>query len=107
MLSRGQRKDFPAARDMAYTDQDGDLYVITVRPGFDREPEARQLAVLQHELGHVTLMHKGFQHHTEREADGVAELLFHPHRIYYDADDVQTVDPDQGVNRPRPVHLPA
>lgn len=92
---------------MAYAEGAGHgPYRITVTPGFHLEPEARQQGVLCHELAHVALLAAGRIEHSEREADAMAETLFWPHRIYYDADDVQTVDLSRMASRYRPDHLP-
>lgn len=61
----------------------------------------RQVGVLSHELGHIALLFRGNEDHTERDADAEAERLFGK-RINYDIEDVQTVG--RGVH-PRPKRL--
>lgn len=90
-------------RACAYCQELGDnrRYMIGVAPKMLSASYARIQAVLAHELGHVVLLAEGNEHHTERDADRVAEQMFGL-RICYDDEDIQTTGP--GV-RPRPSYL--
>ena len=103
-LKIGEASDFPAKRDYAYCQHDGDKAVITVAPKMLNAARHRQDALLRHELAHAYLMAHDLDH-TERECDAVAERLF-GEPIYYDADDVQTVRKASAKRRYRPLRLP-
>ena len=78
-----------------------DAGAIYIRPRLLDMPRENQLGVLLHELGHVALLQRGNENHTEREADTVATALF-GFPIRYDVDDIQTTGPGTS---PRPAHL--
>lgn len=85
----------------AFAATDGDT--VFVRPKLAEQGVERIDGVLMHEIGHVILIQRGCEDHTERECDACAEGAFGV-AICYDADDVQTTG--LGV-RPRPRHLDA
>lgn len=96
-LRLGSPADFPAARDMAFSEGTA----ITVAPRFLTESFNVQGAVLAHELAHCVLLQQGIEH-SERDADALGEEIG-GRRISYDARDVQTWGSGQ---RPRPGYLP-
>ena len=83
----------------AFAATDGET--VFVRPKLAEQKVERIDGVLMHELGHVILIQRGYEDHTERECDACAEGAFGV-AICYDADDVQTTG--LGVH-PRPRHL--
>lgn len=95
--------DFDPLRGFAYCtdDQPDGSLLVGICPKLLTAPPSRKTGVLMHELGHAVLLYLGVLHHTERDADRVAERLFGV-KLYYDMDDVQTVG--YGV-RPRPAYL--
>lgn len=96
-LRLGRAADFPAARDMAFSEGTS----ITVAPRFLKEPATTQGAVLAHELAHCVLLQQDIEH-SERDADTLGEVIG-GRPIAYDARDVQTWGAGQ---RPRPSYLP-
>jgi hypothetical protein len=104
-LTLGDPAEFPAERNYAYSAWDGNKAQIVFAPKRLDADEAQQDALLRHELAHAILQHAGLDH-SERDCDAVAERIFGA-PIYYDARDVQTLNPDVfGAQRPRPAHLP-
>jgi len=87
------------ARNFAYCT---DGLIIVVAPKMTKSAEHRIEGVLCHELGHAMLFHLGHLHHSERDADEVAEQVFGT-PIFYDRDTVQSTM--HGVS-PRPDFLP-
>ena len=100
-------------REFAYFDPTEK--VIAVSPRLLREPMGRIIGVLRHELGHVIhesvgrhglLQHLGtLAFSDEVLADQVAEFVWGS-PIFYDSEDVQTVDPMMMHSRVRPSYLP-
>ena len=104
-LGIGDPADFPKRRDYAYSAWDGETAHVVFAPKIGRAAQARQDALIRHELSHALMQTAGLSHN-ERECDAVAESVFGD-RIYYDSDLVQTLDPKaRGAVRPRPAHLP-
>ena len=101
----GDCSDFPKPRDYAYSAWDGEQALIVFAPKVLKANKSRQDALIRHELGHALLQSAGLDH-SERECDAVAERVFGD-KIYYDSDDVQTLNPKaRGARRPRPSYLP-
>lgn len=101
----GDPSEFPKPRDYAYSAWDGEQALIVFAPKILRANQARQDALIRHELGHALLQSAGLDH-SERECDAVAERIFGD-KIYYDSDDVQTLNSRvAGATRPRPSYLP-
>ena len=97
----GQPGEFREARAHAYCIRGRHDLCIVYAPKLATSSPQRILGVLGHEYGHAVLMTEGLDHHTERDADKVAEDLF-GFDVNYDTDLVQTT----GVGtRPRPAHL--
>jgi hypothetical protein len=90
----------PAYRSFAYTEIDEPI-IIALAPKILDQPKPRIMGILLHELGHAMLISQGRIHHSEREADSIAERVF-GEKIYYDYADVQN---NQFGIRPRPSHL--
>ena len=110
ILTIGRASEFPARRDYAYSAWDGKKARITFAPKVARAPRAQQDALIRHELSHAFLQHAGLPH-SERDCDAVAEQLFGNatdyEEIYYDAEDIQTLDAEAPeAERPRPSYLP-
>lgn len=104
-LTIGDAEGFPKARDYAYSAWDGRISEIVFAPKVLSAKMARVDALMRHELAHAILQNAGLEH-TEAECDAVAEKVFGD-PIYYDADDVQTLDAHApGARRPRPAYLP-
>lgn len=105
-LKLGPAREFPEARNMAYTvdgtQEDPAFLEVVVAPRFLRQRRAVVRGVLMHELGHAMAFCTGDSTHPERVADELAEAAFGV-PIRYDARDVQTTGPGQ---RPRPAYLP-
>lgn len=78
----------------------GTVYIV---PALLEASSDRQVGVLAHELAHVSLLQRGDETHSEREADSEAERLF-GYVIRYDDEDVQTIGPGMA---PRPAYLDA
>lgn len=76
-----------------------------VDAGSDEGGVDRWAGVLAHELGHVYLLQRGVEEHTERQADEIAECLF-GFTIKYDGEDVQTAGEGKSP-RPKYLHNPA
>jgi hypothetical protein len=105
MLAIGDAGDFLKARDYAYSAWDGRISEIVFAPKVLSAEMARADALMRHELAHAILQNAGLEH-TEAECDAIAEKVFGD-PIYYDADDVQTLDAHApGARRPRPAYLP-
>ena len=100
----GEPHEFPEYRDHAYTFQseDGDLYVV-VSDKLIHSQRDRIQAIMRHELAHAWFLNEGNEHHSERDTDNLAEELWGD-RLYYDDDDIQTLNPDGTY--PRPSYLP-
>jgi hypothetical protein len=104
-LFLGTASDYPRARDFAACGLSQGRIFILVAPKMLNQPAARQEGLLRHELAHAVLVHRGIEH-TEAECDAEAERLFGD-PLYYDAEDVQTIDPKAPrARRPRPSYLP-
>jgi len=104
-LTIGQDSLFPKPRDYAFSAWDGERSEIVFSPKVLSANLARVDALIRHELSHAILQHAG-QEHTEAECDAVAERVFGD-RIYYDAEDIQTINPKApGARYPRPAYLP-
>ena len=101
-LRQGDAVEFPAKRNMAYCvlDNRGDVRIV-VAPKMEHARTDQIEGVLRHEFGHAVFMVCRQPHHTEREADKMAEALFGT-PIYYDRDLIQST---AGGQRPRPLHL--
>ncbi len=101
-LARGPDAHFPEPRNMAYTmyDSDTDALCIVVSNKLVNGADSRIEGVMMHEFGHAVLLWQNI-HHTERDADAVAEKMFGK-KIFYDK---QTVQSTRGGKRPRPLHL--
>lgn len=78
-----------------------DENTVYVHPKLLRMPAENQVGVILHELSHVSLLQRGHEKHTEREADKLAEQ-FWGYPISYDKDDIQTIGSGK---RPRPAYL--
>lgn len=103
ILVEGHPHEFPAERSRAYCQFEGGKLTIAVSPAMFRDNEARIQGVLRHEFGHAVYFFEGYEDHSERQADELAEVLFGD-LIYYDSDLVQTINPRNAV-RPRPRSL--
>lgn len=106
ILHFGPAEEFPNLRDYAYCgyDDERERAEITFGPRVFGAPKARVDALIRHELAHGLLMARDLEH-TERECDAVAERVFGD-KVYYDADDIQTLDAREAVHDVRPSHLP-
>lgn len=102
-LIEGKPCHFPTARSRAYCEFEGGRLTIAVSPTLFRDNDARIQGVLRHEFGHAVYFFEGFEDHSERQADELAEVLFGD-PIYYDSELVQTLNPRNAV-RPRPRSL--
>jgi Zn-dependent peptidase ImmA (M78 family) len=100
----GDPGDFPKPRDYAYSAWDGKKATIVFAPKIYHAPRPQQEALIRHELSHALLQTANLEH-SERECDALAEQIFGD-KLYYDAADIQTLDPDQGVYTIRPHWLP-
>lgn len=111
-LTLGAAQDFPMDRDFAYCRLVEPHHAeIVVAPRMvaaveTREGRDRVSALLRHELAHAVLLICDLPH-SERDADRMARDLFGL-PIFYDRDDVQTINPNApGARKPRPAYLPA
>lgn len=105
ILIVGKKSHFPRKRNYAYSAWDGEVAAIVFSPKIHFASKDTQDALIRHELSHALMQTLGIDH-TERECDELAERVFGD-KIYYDKDDVQTLDPDApGARRPRPAYLP-
>lgn len=102
-LVEGHPHEFPAERSRAYCQFEKGKLTIAVSPTLFRDNTARIEGVLRHEFGHAVYFFEGYEDHSERQADELAEVLFGD-LIYYDSDLVQTINPRNAV-RPRPRSL--
>ena len=96
--------EFPAKRNFAYCSWNGSQVKIVFSPKILRAAKARADALIRHELAHALMMSRD-QEHTERETDSLAEKVW-GEPIYYDKDDVQTLDKRKAAMRVRPSYLP-
>lgn len=89
--------------------------MITISPRLLKQPAGRIAGVIRHEIGHLvheTIGRRGLVRHLgslsssdEVLADQIAEYIWNS-PIFYDAEDVQTIDPQRAHSRMRPAHLP-
>jgi predicted SprT family Zn-dependent metalloprotease len=104
-LHIGQESEFPKNRDYAYSLYTDNRANIVFAPKVLHASRDRQDALIRHEIAHAVLQSAGLDH-SERECDAAAERIFGL-PIYYDAEDVQTINPKApGAHRPRPDYLP-
>lgn len=76
--------------------------VVTLSPDLEYLPSPKRDGVILHEIGHALCFLRGYDDHSERDADAAAEHAFNLY-IYYDPEDlVQTTT--RGI-RPRPARL--
>jgi hypothetical protein len=102
-LLPGDPADFPRERNFAMCGLvRPEVAEVIVAPKIEGEPDAVIDALLRHELAHAVLLYRGQDGHSERDADALAEVVWHD-PINYDARDVQTLAPGKW---PRPEHLP-
>ena len=112
-LRLGRAQDFPMDRDFAYCSAGpatGRIEIVLapriVAEAATARGRDRISGLLRHEFAHGLLLLAGLDH-SERDADRVAADVFGL-PVWYDADDVQTVNPKApGARRPRPAYLPA
>ena len=100
----GEPSEFPKYRDHAYTfqNEDDDLYIV-ISDKLIHSSRDRIQAIMRHELAHAWFLNDGNEHHSERDTDQLAEDLWGD-RLYYDEDDIQTLNSDG--THPRPSYLP-
>jgi len=96
--------EFPEKRNYAYCSWDGSEVRIVFSPKILKASKARADALIRHELAHALMMSEE-KEHTERETDALAEEVWGD-PIYYDKDDVQTLDKRKATTRLRPSYLP-
>lgn len=97
-LHKGKASEFPEKRNMAYCTSDLRIYCA---PKMEHARMDQIQGVLMHEFGHALAFACGYDDHSERYADELAEALFDC-EIYYDEDLIQST---RGGARPRPPHL--
>lgn len=110
------RLDWTAGREgRAFGFFDPATKEIAVSPRILKQPAGRIAGVIRHEIGHLvhdTVGRFGLLNHLgslsdsdEVLADQVAEYIWGS-PMFYDAEDVQTIDPEQARSRMRPAYLP-
>lgn len=113
-LGLGNVRDFPNARDVAYTIEAPTMAIKFNPRALEHREMHELLGVLYHELGHVFEVRYGVEaarrviragqecpsSREERRADQLAEVLTGDH-IYYTDEFVQTILPTEITIRPR------
>jgi hypothetical protein len=95
--------EFSKKRDQAFTilPRSKGTHIIVVAPKLVDSDDSRIQAVMRHEIAHALFHHDENFNHSEQDADDLAESIWGD-RIYYDDDDVQTLDFGK---YPRPEYL--
>ena len=100
-VRKGSQREFPKARDYAYTMMVDNDIIVVFAPKMLRASEDRIRAIMRHEMSHALHMLHDNHDHSEQETDDLAEEIWGD-RIYYDDEDLQTL---QYGKYPRPSYL--